>query len=96
MTDFKWKIGDRKTNALRLIEEAVRSVDVYGEGYELPWRTRGTPHDYYVAHGLVSAGYLDQRHTGPRGGRRLWPTEKGELIAKQFRTYSLTSQGGRL
>ena len=84
MADFQWVIGSRKTNALRLIESAIASVEKYGNGYEIPWRNRGTPHDYHVARGLVSLGYLEQRRTGPRGGKRLWPTDLGEMIANQW------------
>ena len=84
MTDFKWIIGRRKTNALRLIENAVASERDTGNGYALDYRLQGTPHDYYVANGLVSAGYLDLKYTGPRRGKRFWPTEKGRFVANEY------------
>lgn len=51
-----------------------------------PTRRRGGWSDYNDYEALERAGWLEQRATGPRGGKTWWPTRKGKYhLAKARR-----------
>lgn len=76
----KMFINGEKSNAYKALELIGKASDGMPQN-KLPtsgwerWRTRS-----YVSASLLSVGWIEERRTGPRGGKRYFITEMGRHV----------------